>query len=286
MTTLNDVLTGMVDKITSVLDPMNVKVRVYAGPANPNELAEDFARGYNHISVTLNGDGKSLDIPAGNDSLTMPVASLTAALSGTQLQGGDSMTPATATITFGGSVGPGVMCMFIVEDNKYVPFKPTEGMSLDDVATLFVDSLAEPGVPASGTVTATATGNVVTLESVVLADAANAITIDFRIGGKGTLTTAVSSQSDDIRVDVLTYNDVQRRLLADALDLAFREINFLETAEGPPCRLVYEGRTQSDVENRLGIYRRILHYTVQYSMTRSAEAYTVLAGLVTVESTL
>lgn len=285
MATLNTVLAAMQAKIEEALNSLSPPPQYYAypGPPDPNELREHIDARICHVSIQVKGKGNRLDMPVPQTVMTQePDVRIEATAPALQLQGGDVGVSATAYADFSGIVTPKLNLLVTINESIYVAYH-TENTT--PTLTALVAALAaaiNAKAEAAAVVTASSVGERLTLTATTPGAEGNAITFGIGIGGTGMMMTKVRQQRDQFDINVYTYDDPSRELVSDAIDVALEEAGFLVSGDEPPMRMLYEGRTQLDMEIRYGLYRRILHYTVEYNMTSSAEAYTVLKGIVTV----
>lgn len=288
MSTVDQVLDAARDLVTQALSGLQTSppsFYAYKGWPQPEELASDLANKVVHVSVYSDDLGEretTIGIDRAEQSKA-PVVNLSAQLSAIKLQGGDAVTPAAGTITFAGTVDPGVI-MLVSVNGKSASYSPATGAYLADVATGLAAAI-NADATLSGVVVASASAAVVTLTALTPGVDGNAITFGLKIGGTGEVTRRTRQQAARIEIHVWAYDDASRALYANTIDDAFAEAHFLMPADGIPSRLTYRSTIQTDAEIKHGVYRRVLHYTVDYSRTRVADAVQVLEGLTTVSAT-
>lgn len=288
MATLNQVQDELVAQVKLALAQLATSVApvnsvVYTGHPVPQELQKDLRAKIVNVSINVSptsGKRQTSIINKQNEIVNDPIINLTSTISATQLQGATVSTQATGTITLSGSVNAGLNLMAVVGQN-YIPYHPVTNIPLSQVATELAAAI-NANVGAAALVTAASVGTNVVLTSVAVGIASNAIEFDLRVGGTGSIVRKTRTQKDEFQIHIWGYNDDVRGQVADAIDSYLEDVNFLQPTGEPPCRLLYTHRMQTDAENSLGIYRRVLYYTVEYSMTKSTQAYTVLQPSVSV----
>jgi len=287
MARLDDALNGITEVIVAALADNPLETAAYPGWPHPEELKFDLQNFKSHISVYPMSPTETLGHTPLSSSITLPpTIDLEVEASATQLQGGDGSTPASGTITFTGDVGTGLNLLVKI-DTVYVayhpehPPAPEDPLTVDDIAAEYADAINN-NPDAADIVVATAAGNVLTLTHVTPGAEGNAIEFWSRVGGTGSVVMQVKKHELVVQVHVWSYDHETRMLLSEAIQSALDANAFLEAPDTSPVRLTFSKVAMADNEIPLGIYRRILHYDVEYTTTLSAEAYTVLEGLVTV----
>lgn len=281
MATLSTVYAAFVARIEQLVAAHGLNAIAYAGWPEPGELRDHLATHLSHISVSRRGGSKPQAVPIARTVVTdVPEVNIAATVSASQLQGGDAATQASALVTLAGTPGEGLNFLFKIGDT-YVPYHPEGVLSLDTMLQEAAGAInAHPDLV--GVVTATALGGAQLLvQAATVGEAANALEVWLRIGGTGRSATQVKQNYASIDVHIWSYDDATRSLIFETLDDTLAEDRFLTSEGDVPIRIMYAGDTTMDAEIRLGVYRRILHFTVQYGTTRSVEAYTVLEGAVT-----
>lgn len=287
MAKMDDVLSAVTTLIKNALASKPQLHVVYPGWPHPEELNKDLQGFRTNISIyPQQGSEKRAPVPMTSNIALPPVIGLVAVASNTQLQGGAVGVSATGTVTFSGVVGNGLNLLLKI-DSVYVAYHPTHPappaapLTLADVASQYA-AIINADAAASAIVTASAAGNVLTLTAKTAGPAANAIEFWLRVGGTGSVLTLVEKHQLTMQVHVWSYDHPTRMLFADAVQSVLDDNQFLVAPDTSPIRLTFSKVGMADNEIHLGIYRRVLHYEVEYSTTRSAEAYTVLEGLVSV----
>ncbi len=287
MATADDVMDAMVAFIkstiaTAALTQLLPNSDVFKGWPHPEEWARDLREHTVNISVY---DSKSnekliLDGPIGNSAVvTGPDPHLTAVVWTRQLQGGVGGTPASATITLGGSVNTGTITMTTI-NKQYVPFRPTPAATLTQTA-IDLAAAINANVLVNGLVNAIASVNVVTVRANVPGTGGNVIPIEFAIGGTGLILTEVQRQESIFDVHIWAWDDETRILFAALLRAAFSSMNFITFSDTTTGRIKYERQLTTDSEIKFGTFRRTLYYRIQYAEVRADTATQILANVVT-----
>lgn len=305
----DDVMDAIVSAITTELNNQPVStwsatrpnpaaqipIRVNKGWPTPEELDSDIENSITNISVFWPGMGSlTTTFTTAPVSVSTPTVSLTANLSSTQLQGGTSSTPASATITLSGSVAVGTITMFLLNGTPTsvnqstvnpnaaaISYIPTTNEALSSVAS-GVAAAINANTVANTQVVASASGAVITITAAQAGTTGNSITINFQIGGTGYLIQSFRQQRETFQVHVWAPSDNDRKFFANLIDLTFAQTDFLDMATQDAGRILYKGMIQSDSETRHGIFRRVLVYTVDYPSTVLIPAISVLDAAVTV----
>jgi hypothetical protein len=281
MATLSNVFSSLITVVQNAVVPLGVPVEVYPGWPDPQELYTDLRNHKMHVTMVTHGPGKRTNIPVGLNRVqtVAPNVQLTAAVSAAFLTGGTATVAASGTITFGGIVGQQVHLIVEVA-GAYVPYAPTDGLTLA-VAAAGVAAAINANATASAKVVATAVGVVVTVASKTVGVSGNGINLNIIMGGVATLEWKTRQQKDMINLHVWGYDDPSRAAVGDAIDSALETLRFLIFGAEPPMRMLYEGRVNEDMDIRLGVWRRILMYSVEYNQTMTTQGFQILEGRVT-----
>lgn len=279
MANLSSIYAAFVTRIQYLLDQEGISAIAYAGWPEPSELRDHLAAGRSHVSVIRNGGSKPHRVPINRTAeISQPQVTVSATLSAPQLQGGSPTTKATGTVTLAGAGAPGLNFLFKIGD-VYVPYHAETEKPLDVMATEAAEAInVHPDL--QGVATATAAEEVITIEAAAEGEQYNALEFWLRIGGTGETASQIKSVDAKIDVHIWSYDDATRNAIFEVLDSTLAEERYLTSEGDVPVRIIYAGDTTTDVEIRLGVYRRILHFAVQYGTTRTVEAYTVLEGAV------
>lgn len=283
MASLNQVMTELSNQVQLALTagaPTHQTV-LYRGWPDPNELKKDLINKVTNISFAAKEvSGSRMDMPIMAQKITTPpVITLTATASSPQLQGGGSTHAASATVTFGGTATAGLNLLLQL-GTLYVPYHPGATDTPTAIATGFAAAVNLS--PSNASVTATVVGPVMTITYNTVGAVGNTFALKIGVGGTGSISRQSQLQKDMIEIHIWTYNDDTRDLLSDVMSQYLSDVKFLNVANQPPSRLIYDHRLQADHEVHFGVYRRILFYAVQYSTVRNVPTYTVLEGLSTV----
>ncbi len=257
----------------------------YKGWPNPEELAKDLAALKVNVSIAPDAHGeRRLPTLARSFQLTSePVVYLMATVSGPMLAGGGVGTPASATITLAGIVNAGLATMVNL-NHVPVAYSPVLAETLEETAAGIATAI-NANVSLNTSFVATALGAVITIAAIVNGVQNNAVPLTFKIGGTGYLSKETGRTSAVFTVHVWAYDDESRALYANAINDALSDIDALPFSDDTYGRLVYVRTLQTDMEEKEGIYRRILFYQVEYARIRRITGTQVLEGVTQLEAT-
>jgi hypothetical protein len=89
------------------------------------------------------------------------------------------------------------------------------------------------------------------------------------VGGQGTAQRTIRQQERLFWIIIWAPTPEARRAVGEPIDLALADTAFLTLADGSAARLVYQGTAENDFDQKQGVYRRDLHYRVDYATTRT-----------------
>ena len=88
-----------------------------------------------------------------------------------------------------------------------------------------------------------------------------------RIGTTGTLISEIGRQERAFQITAWASSPAMRDAVSPIVDVALRQTKFLTLADQTLGRLVYKSSPFSDFDQKQGIFRRDLIYTVEYGTT-------------------
>ena len=229
--------------ISSVAD---IAVTIRAGWPAPQDLTQKIADGEAFVSLYPSKVGK-VTTSYSTDWLesARPNATITVAVD-----------EAAGTITFGGAAASIHNIGVLVDGKGYAhPVAVADtGASIASAVCLLI-AADRP---------ATVSGSVITVP-----DARRLVA---RVGVVGTALKEVRKQVRDISVGIWAPGPTSRDAIAKAIDPVLSDTPFLTMADGTAARLRYHNDITNDFDQRQGIYRRDLIYSVEYATTRQMEA--------------
>ena len=258
MSDISDVLNVLVANIGATLYPNGTAqtsvagcpVRVFAGWPIAAQLDADLAAGTCNVSVfptpTERKTTRYLLQPA---QASHQAASLSASLTG-------------QTIVFGGvQPAPFYAHNFVIlVGSMAYGYQSTAADTPSTIAAAMAALI--PGASASGPVLTIPPGGG---------------TVQARIGTTGTLTTEVRRQNRLMQVTIWADTPAHRDAIAQPVDLALAQVEFLTMPDGTAARIIYRDSPVTDGLEKQVLYRRDLRYDVEYATTTSQTTADVLA---------
>lgn len=169
-------------------------------------------------------------------------------------------------ITVGG-VGPSPyrpQNLAVLANGGYFPITAQAGQ---DAATLAAALQALIVVSITGT---TVAGANITLPAGARIDA-------LRVGVVGSVISEVRRQERHFQISIWAPTPAARAAVADPVDVAMARTRFLTLADGSGGRLLYQGTVENDFDQKQGVWRRDLIYSVEYGTTAVDAAPQIVA---------
>lgn len=91
-----------------------------------------------------------------------------------------------------------------------------------------------------------------------------------RVGATGTGQRELRRQDRQIQIIVWAPTPEMRTAVAKAVDAALAPLDFIDLVDGTSSRLMYHGSPVNDFDQKQGVYRRDLFYSVEYATTETA----------------
>lgn len=257
MADLSDVVGVLAQQAASAVYPNGtsspsvaaVDCKIVSGWPDANDLDAYLAAGKIQVSVyPLPGmDRNTTRYPKQWQQLSVNAATLT-------------LTVSSDTVTVGGTVSSPQNAALIVNGKSYV-HAVQSGDTLTTIATALA-ALVSVDTPA------TSSGAVVTIPA--------AYSITARVGVTGTSIKETRRQQRVFTVIVWAPSPTLRDFASKAIDAVFSDIERLTMPDGTSARLIYRGTVESDANLPRKLYRRDLHYEVEYATTLTQTDYTVV----------
>lgn len=248
MADLSDVENALRDLIASTLYPtgsppsvVGSAVVVYAGWPDPQTLDRDKLAGKSHVSIyPRKGDRNTTRQDTGWREVGRNAATYTLTASG-------------QTVTVGGAApnpyAPQNLVLII--NGQAVAYQATAGRTAAQVAASLAALVAG----------ATVAGAVITLPPTARLTAA-------RVGVQGQAVKVVRNQEKSFQLTIWAPTNDLRIAIAKAIDPVLSDTPRLALADGSIGRLTYQSSEDNDFDQRQGLFRRDLNYTVEFATTR------------------
>jgi len=239
---------------TSQPSVLGVDVAVFVGWPLPAVLHDTLAAGRLLLSIyPLGQERNTTRYPPAWEALPAPACTLAASLSGQQ-------------ITLAGVAAAGQVVGVQVQGRLYA-YALQAGDSLGAAAAALLAEIQAdyPQASISGAeITLPAAANVQSVKTGVLSP----------------VLREVRRQQADFRMTLWSPSQPLREAAGQALDAAFAPLEFLPLKDGSRMRIIYNGASLSDDNEALVLYRRDLHYRVEYATTQAGTALPVLGGVI------
>lgn len=279
MASIDDCMDAMVAAVKAVTVTLDENA-VYAGWPDPQELEKDLEQYTVHITVYSSSHGEKLEMGylQPMQELVPPSTGLTGAVSADLIIN-------TGTITLGGTLGLFDGTFTIAEIHKsFVTFKPDPKKTINQNATLLAAAITADADMIALNIDAVAVGPAVTVTVQPASSVfGRAIHLGFPIGATGKNIVGTRQQKAGVEIHVWAYDNASRKLFCNAIDDALAATHFLDLTDGSAARLMYQSSTQTDIEVRHSVYRRILRYTVEYMRTQIVPTFKVLETQSTID---
>ncbi|ADE12139.1 hypothetical protein [Sideroxydans lithotrophicus] len=259
MADLSDVENALVTLIAQTLYPAgipvgvnppspvaNVPCVVYAGWPIPAQLDADLKIGKAHVSVfPTPSERNTTRYPKKWETLSIVPATLTLAINGQQVTVGGAMPSPFSTHNLALGVGT---------KNYVYSVQPTD--TLNSIATALAALVAVDFTGASSA------GAVITLPTAAHISHA-------RVGTTGTSIREIRRQERVFQLVTWSDTSVHRDAIVAAFDPVLAVTQFIMLADGTAARLIYKSSPITDNNQKVGLYRRDLLYTVEYATTQT-----------------
>jgi hypothetical protein len=231
-------------------------VKLYAGWPVANVLDADLKAGKVHVSVyplpTERKTSRQIGRPWVTTIPGTPTLTATVYLN---------------QVTFGGTVSIPQNLYLLVNGKGYMyAVQPAD--TLASIATAFA-TLLQGDFPA-----ASSTGPVLTVPG--------AYSVIARVGAIGAAMRELKRQEKQFQITIWAPTPVLRDAAAGPVDVALGVSSDLAFTDGSHGILLYSHTIQSDQNQKAGLYRRDLIYTVDYATTQTASAPQVIAPVLNV----
>ena len=225
-------------------------IRIYRGWPNTTALHADLAAGRVNVTVFPVPGATRNTTRYAPDWLPDPVApTLTVSVAGT-------------SVTFAGTADLGQLAGVLVDGTSYV-HRTTAG----DTPALVAATLAAAIYPTRIVLTS---GASLTIPS--------AATLIARTAADATSSRELRRQQQEFRITTWCPSPDLRDAACEAIDVAYAATPFLTLADGSAARLRFTSTTTFDTRQDAALYRRDLHYTVEYPTTQTATEPSMLFG--------
>lgn len=234
---------------TSNPSVVNADVRIYRGWPIAAQLDTDLAAGKCHVSVysQQNMERNTTRYPRETKITARPVHTVTATVAGNDVTiGGTISTPQNVI----------VLCGTAFAFPYSIQSSDTPASIAAALAALIAASF--PGTSADGTV-------------ITIAGAPGIV--EARVVGAFSTWTEQRRQERGIQITCWCPTPAARDVLAPAVDLAFAEIDWLTLSDQSACRIRYERTIETDVPQKVQLFRRDLFYSVEYPTVTIGTAY-------------
>lgn len=264
MADLSDVLNALTGLVAAAVYPngtaqpsvCNAAIKVYPGWPVPNVLEADLKAGKVHVSVYSLPTERKTSRHIGRPWVaTSPGApTLTAAVNLNQ-------------VTFGGTVAV-PQNLYLLINGKGYAYAVQPADTLASIATAFA-TLLQADFPAASNA-----GTVLTIPG--------AYSVIARVGAVGTAMRELKRQEKQFQITVWAPTPALRDSAAGPIDVALAVSSDLAFTDGSHGILLYSHSNQTDQNEKAGLYRRDLIYTVDYATTQTTAAPQVIAPVLNV----
>ena len=231
---------------TSIAGPLT---SIYPGWPNPQQLDKDLKLGIVHVNVyPWKQDRNTTRYMEVWQITTPPAPSISASVAGN-------------VVTLEGVPSPQQNIAVLVNRSAFT-YQTVQSDTLSSVAASLAAIIgrAIPG--------ATAIGANIFLPGTARIAAA-------RVGTFGTGTKGIRNQERIFQVGIWAGAPSLRDAVAQVVDPAISSVRFLNLPDGFAARIIYHGSLLNDSEQKMGIYRRELLYSVDYATTVSEQEWQI-----------
>jgi hypothetical protein len=270
MADLSDVMNVLAQTVEAALYPGGVSgptapsvagpiVPVYPGWPNPQQLDKDLPQGLKpgdsrtpivHVNIyPWKADRNTTRYMETWQVQAAPAPTITAAING-------------VTVTLGGTPGPGQNIAILANGLAFV-YQTVSGDTLLSAAAALA-ALINAVIPGT-----TSSGAQIILPATARIAAA-------RVGGSGVAAKGIRNQERIFMAGIWAGSPALRDAVAKVVDPAISTPRFLTLPDGYAARIIYHGSALNDSEQKMGIYRRDLLYSVDYATTITEEEWEVV----------
>ncbi len=248
MADLDDVCNVLVSMVSALVYPNGIgapsitgnTIRVFQGWPIPQQLDADLAAGISQVSIYPGLQEKNTTRYLREwQTVTQNTPTL-------------SMVVVGQTVTIAGTIPSPNNPHNVMIAVNHVPYV---------YAVQPTDTLASIATSLAALIGATSAGPVVTVPATAQITVA-------RIGITGTSAMEVRRQERLFQLSIWCSTPAQRTTIAAAIDPAFAVTEFITMPDQFAARLLYKNSRMSDNEQKQGLYRRDLFYTVEYATTQ------------------
>lgn len=225
---------------------ISADVIAYPGWPNSQTLEDDLARGKCHVSVFPRPEERNVSrYPEDWKQVSVKSATLALTIAGQTV---------TVTGTIPAADNPHNLAVLANGQGFVYTVQPTD--TLNGIATALA-ALIAAAIPGT-----TSAGAVVTLPTSARISAA-------RVGVSGTVARELKRQQKKFQLTVWANSPDRRDAMGNAIEVALAPIRFLVMPDGFAARILYQGQTERDEQQKVMLYRRDLFYTVEYATTQT-----------------
>jgi hypothetical protein len=261
---------------------------IYPGWPQEDNLATDLANGKTHISVFPSAQERNTTrYPEREQVVAPPSPTLTLAISGPGLVPGQKFFDAPGvTWDSGGNYDTGLQNSFVVTVGGAVSVPQNVALRIN--GKFYVYGVQSGDTPASiasalaALVAADVAGT--SVSGAVIAIGPLGRLQAARVGGFGTIAKEIRRQERVMTITVWANAPALRDQITAAVDAALAETRFLTMPDGFGARLIYKNSMVIDAQQKAGLYRRSLNYTVEYATTFTKQRAAVIAPSVGIGS--
>jgi hypothetical protein len=226
-------------------------VSIYPGWPSPQQLDKDLPKGIAHVNVyPWKQDRNTTRYMERWQAQRAPVPTITATINDN-------------AITLGGVMGPGQNIAVIVNGAAFV------------YQTVATDTLGRAAAALAANINETITGTMSMGACIVLPPGTRIAAA--RVGAGGTAVKEVGRQERIFHIGIWSGSPQLRDSVAKAVQPQIRRKRFLVMPDGFGARIIYHGDLLNDSEQKQGIYRRDLLWSIDYATTITEEQTQVIA---------
>ncbi|MBB1614525.1 hypothetical protein A9978_18985 [Pseudomonas sp. UMC65] len=263
MADLSDVLNQLTAQVAAIVYPngtsqpsvCGIQVKIYPGWPVPNVLESDLKVGRAHISLYPLATERKTTRYIGRDwtPLVAPVHSVTMMVSG-------------ATVTLSGTISRQNLLINVNGVSHVYAMQPSD--TLTSAAT-GLSAL----IPGSSSV-----GPVITLSG--------AHSIIARVGGFGAAIKETKRQEKQFQITVWAPTPTARDAASSPIDSHLSDATGIALPDGSYGIIRYSHSIQTDAQEKSGLYRRDLIYTVDYATTQTQQQAEAIAPVLNITNAL
>jgi hypothetical protein len=262
MADLSDVMNVLASMTAGALYPNGVSgssaasvagpiVSIYPGWPNPQQLDKDLPLGIVHVNVyPWKQDRNTTRYMEVWQETVEPAPTITATVAGT-------------VITLGGVPGPQQNIAVLANGVAFV------------YQTVSEDTLASAATALAAVINAQIPGTSAAGASINLP--ATAVIAAARVGTFGTGGMAIRNQERIFQVGIWAGTQSLRDAVAKVIDPALSNPRFITLPDGFAARIIYHASLLNDSEQKMGIYRRDLLYSIDYATTLTEQEWQIVA---------